>query len=128
LTSAPGRIAFNNFEAILVVLPENCKRKNRTLGVCLGEENMQTFKNQHFEDRSFVLDETVFVNCKLKNCDLYYSGGDVEIANTALDNCQFHWRGPAKNVFGLLQGFGMLKAPTQQQLPVQVNIAGQKTN
>ena len=89
---------------------------------------MQTFKNQSFEDRSFVLDETVFVNCKLKNCDLYYSGGDVEIVNTGMDTCHFHWRGAAKNTAALFQSIGMLRPPNQQQFPAQVNIAGQKTN
>lgn len=85
---------------------------------------MQTFKNQKFEDRSFVLDETVFIECKLKNCDLFYSGGDVEMLNTGMDNCRFHWRGPAKNMLWLMQMLGLLKP--QQQLPAQVNIVGQK--
>jgi len=89
---------------------------------------MQTFKNQHFEDRSFELDATVFVNCKLKNCDLYYSGGDVEMIGTAMENCPIHWRGAAKNTVWVLQSLGMLRPPNQQQLPAQVNIAGQKTN
>jgi hypothetical protein len=89
---------------------------------------MQTFRNQHFDSRTFELDETVFVECELKNCDLYYSGGDVEMINTKMDACHFHWRGAARNTVGLLQSFGMLRAPGQQEIPGQVNIVGQKAN
>lgn len=43
---------------------------------------MQVFKNQQFEGRAFDLDETVFVNCKRKDCDIFYSGGDFEWLDT----------------------------------------------
>jgi hypothetical protein len=89
---------------------------------------MQTYKKQSFEDRTFVLEETVFIECQLKNCDLYYSGGDIEMVNTKMENCPFHFRGPARNTAGLLKTFGMLREPNQQQIPAQVTIAGQKVN
>jgi hypothetical protein len=89
---------------------------------------MQTFKKQSFDGRSFDLDETVFIECQLKNCDLFYAGGDVEMINTKMENCKFHWRGAAKNTVWILQSLGMLKEGLQQNQNQQVNIAGQKAN
>jgi hypothetical protein len=85
---------------------------------------MQIFKGQQFEDRSFSLEETVFHDCQLKKCHLFYSGGDVEMTNTNIENCQFHWRGPAKNTVWLLQLLGMLRTSKEQQIPGQLNISG----
>lgn len=70
---------------------------------------MQAFKGQKFDGRSFILDEVVFIECQLKDCDLFYSGGDTEWVNTKFENCRFHWRGPAKNMFALMFVIGLLK-------------------
>jgi hypothetical protein len=32
---------------------------------------METIRDQKFAGRSFVIDETVFINCQLTDCDLY---------------------------------------------------------
>jgi hypothetical protein len=69
---------------------------------------MQSFKGQNFESRVFDMDETVFFNCKLKDCDLYYSGGDFEWTQTSFENCRWHWRGAAKNMVILAQLIGMI--------------------
>jgi len=80
---------------------------------------MQAFKNQKFDGRSFDLDEVVFIQCQLKDCDLFYSGGDTEWLDTKFENCRWHWRGPAKNCAMLFQVLGMLKPPqAQQAVPV----------
>jgi hypothetical protein len=89
---------------------------------------MQVFKHQTFTDSSFDLDETVFLECELKNCDLFYSGGDLEILNSKMDNCRFHWRGAAKNTMSVLQSLGLIPDPSKQKFPNQVNISGQKLN
>jgi hypothetical protein len=77
---------------------------------------MQTHRNQTFQGKSIILDEVVFIDCKLIDCDLYYSGGDHEWMNTTFENCRFHWRGPAKNTVTLLQMVGLLPLPTQPQI------------
>src|SRR5258708_2138191 len=46
---------------------------------------------------TYVVEEHVFINCKLKNCKLYYSGGPFEWVNTSFENCQWGFRGPAKD-------------------------------
>ena len=78
---------------------------------------MQAFKGQQFEGRSFDLDETVFFNCKLKDCDLFYAGGDFEWIETSFENCRFHWRGLAKNMLALLQTIGLLKPQGAPAIP-----------
>jgi hypothetical protein len=86
---------------------------------------MQTFKNQKFDGRSFDMDETVFYGCKLTDCDLYFSGGDVEWVDTHFENCRWHWRGGAKNTFGLLHVLGLLNPQVVPQMPKS---AGPKAN
>ena len=73
---------------------------------------MQTYKRQTLEGKSLVLEEVAFIECVLRDCDLFYSGGDFEWQNTTFENCRFHWRGPAKNTFSLFQTFGLLREPT----------------
>ena len=72
---------------------------------------METYRKQNFQGKSFILDEAIFLECKLTDCDLYYSGGDFEWVNSNFENCRFHWRGPAKNMLALLQVIGALKPP-----------------
>ncbi len=88
---------------------------------------METHRNQKFQGKSFILDEVVFLDCKLTDCDLYYSGGDSEWVNTTFENCRFHWRGPAKNMLAILQGLGLLQTPTPD-LSQNLKLTGQKLN
>ena len=76
---------------------------------------MRAYEDQNMSDQSFILEEVVFIRCRLKNCDLFYSGGDFEWVETNFEGCRFHWRGPAKNTLMLLQGMGLMKPPTQGQ-------------
>lgn len=85
---------------------------------------METHREQNFAGRSFVLDDVVFIGCQLKDCDLYFSGGDFEWINTKFDACRFHWRGPAKSTVALLHAIGLLKPPTQEQPQVPATSAG----
>lgn len=64
---------------------------------------MKTYHGKILKDESFILDEVVFIDCKLANCHLFYSGGDFEWTNTTFENCHFHFRGPAKNTQSLIQ-------------------------
>jgi hypothetical protein len=85
---------------------------------------MEIYRGQTFEGKSFVLEEVAFINCKLADCDLFYSGGDFDWTNSNFDNCRFHWRGAAKNSLALLQSIGMIPPP----LPPGAKPFGQKVN
>jgi hypothetical protein len=87
---------------------------------------MRIYEDKSLSDQSFVLEESVFMRCTLKNCDLFYSGGDFEFVELKLDNCRFHFRGPAKNTQMLCLTLGMLRDPSQ--LPKQVTMSSQKPN
>jgi len=80
-------------------------------------QSVKAYRDKTIRDESFVLDEAVFFNCTLKNCDLFYSGGEFQVAETKLDDCRIHLRGAAKNTQTLLLTLGMLKAPLE--LPAQ---------
>jgi hypothetical protein len=87
---------------------------------------METIRDQKFAGRSFVIDETVFINCQLTDCDLYYRGGDFDWTNSSFDACRFHWRGPAKRTVDLLRLIGALKEQSQAegQIPPTTTAAG----
>jgi hypothetical protein len=59
------------------------------------------YEGQTLTKQSFVIEECCFMNCVLKECDLFYSGGDVEWMNSPLENCRWHFRrGPTDNTIG----------------------------
>ena len=80
---------------------------------------METYRNQNFQGKSFILEEVAFVKCRLTDCDLYYSGGDFDWAETSFEACRFHWRGAAKNALALAQALGMIspQVPPQSLIP-----------
>jgi hypothetical protein len=91
------------------------------------ESKMETFRNQTFQGKSFVIEDVAFVNCRLTDCDLYYSGGDFDWMNSHFENCRFHWRGPAKNSLALFQSIGMISGQIPSA-PLSVDSTGQKVN
>ena len=76
---------------------------------------MNKIDGKKLSKQAFVLEETYFVNCVLRECDLFYSGGDCQWVNTTFENCYFHWLGAAKNTRKLLGVLGMLKEDKKPQ-------------
>lgn len=69
------------------------------------------YEGQTLTKQSFVMEECCFINCVLKDCDLFFSGGDLEWMNSPLENCRWHFRGPALRTIQLAGALGMLKTP-----------------
>lgn len=76
------------------------------------------YEGKTFEKQSFVVEECHFVNCVLKDCDLFYSGGEADWLNVRFENCRWHWQKGAARMFRLLTNLGMLKPPPTTPQPV----------
>jgi hypothetical protein len=70
---------------------------------------MEKFEGKTLSKAIFVMEDCYFINCVLTDCDLFYSGGDVEAVNTPMQNCRWHFRGPALRTMQLMHTAGMLK-------------------
>jgi hypothetical protein len=81
---------------------------------------MKVYKNQTLTKEAIVLEEVCLIDCTLKDCDVFYSGGDADYQNLKLDNTRFHFRGPAQKTMQTLASFGMLK---MQPMPVSFQAA-----
>lgn len=86
---------------------------------------IQKHEGKKYTNGAFEMDECFFVNCVLTECDLFYSGGDVEMVGTRIENCRLHFRGPALRTITLLQRSGMLKTGP---LPVLSKVEMGKVN
>lgn len=83
------------------------------------------YEGKTFEKQTFTVEESFFVNCVLKECDLFYSGGDSEWVHTSFVTCRWHWRGPATKTIQMVQLIGMLKLP---QAPPSFPASSSKLN
>jgi hypothetical protein len=76
-----------------------------------------TIENATSAGETITLDEKHFVNCHLKNCTLFYSGGDFLLTNTTLENCPVNLSGPAQRTVALLLTMGVLKPGAVPGIP-----------
>jgi hypothetical protein len=86
---------------------------------------MTKYENKKFSSMTFVIEDCFFVNCQLSDCDLFYSGGDLEWVNTQFENCHWHFRGPALKTVQLQQMIGMLKT---EPMPLPLPGNSEKSN
>lgn len=86
---------------------------------------MKVYENQTLTKEAIVLEDVCLINCTLKDCDVFYSGGDADYQNLKLDNSRFHFRGAAQKTMQALVSFGMLK---MQPMPVSFQASAAKAN
>jgi hypothetical protein len=78
---------------------------------------MQLIEKQVSSGETITMDDKHFLSCRFTNCRLVYSGGDSQLTETALDNCQFILSGPAQKTAAFLASFGILKPPSGFRAP-----------
>lgn len=86
---------------------------------------MTKFEGKTLTGAVFVVEDSFFLNCVLRDCDLFYSGGDFEFVNLQMENCRWHFRGPALKMTQLMQMIGMLQQP---QIPPTFQGSSSKMN
>jgi len=60
------------------------------------------FENQTFTT-DVTLDYNVFINCTIKNCVVFYYGGDFSLVNTTFTTVRFGLGGSANNTLAFLR-------------------------
>jgi hypothetical protein len=65
-----------------------------------------------------VLEETWLVNCVLRECVIFYSGGSFDVVNATFDSCEWKFQGAAQLTFSLMSMIGLIPPP-QLSAPAQ---------
>lgn len=89
---------------------------------------MIIYEDETFERRTFLLDEVIFLRCRLKDCNLLFGGGNFEWVDTNYENCRFWWIGAAKSTMMLANFLGFLKSPQELQFMAMRPPSNSKTN
>lgn len=74
------------------------------------EPNYIVIDGQNFSKAKLALDNHVYKNCQIDDCDLYYCGGQYELLDTHITNSRLILNHPAKGIYNALQIFKM-KSP-----------------
>jgi hypothetical protein len=87
---------------------------------------MTKYQNQTLTGQAFQIEDCWFVNCVLKECTIFFSGGSYEMENTSFQNCQWKFQNEAQRTCQLLSQIGLLppmQLPLQTKMPTtdQVN-------
>lgn len=60
-----------------------------------------------FTKEQLSLDNHVFKDCTMDQCQIHYSGGPFELIDTHITNSQLVLNQPAKNIYSAIQIFKM---------------------
>jgi len=67
-------------------------------------------EGQTFSKAQLSLDNHVYKNCAIDDCDIYFSGGQYELLDTHITNSRLILNHPAKGMYNAVQIFKM-KSP-----------------
>ena len=68
-----------------------------------------------FKKEQLSLDNHVYKNCNMDECQIHYSGGPYELIDTHITNSSLILNQPAKNIYSAIQIF-KIKSPGSQIL------------
>jgi hypothetical protein len=74
----------------------------------LGAMPITKYEGRSFTGQVFQLEECWFVDCILRECRVFYSGGSYIFENTTFENCQWTFQDQANQTVLLLRLIGLL--------------------
>ncbi|MDR5727898.1 MAG: hypothetical protein RB191_10775 [Terriglobia bacterium] len=79
---------------------------------------MTKYEGMTLANKVIVLEETWLVNCVLRECVIFYSGGPFDVVNATFDRCEWKFQGAAQLTFSLMSMIGLIPPP-QSVVPMQ---------
>lgn len=76
---------------------------------------MNRYEGQTLIKKVLVVEECWLINCVLRECVLFYSGGAYQMENVQWENCQWKFLGPAQMTVSVLSMIGLL--PQMRTIP-----------
>lgn len=67
---------------------------------------MKEVKGLTFENQTLYLDDTYYLECKITQCSLIYTGGDFGWTDTTFDRCLIKFEGAAHRSLLVINSFG----------------------
>ena len=68
---------------------------------------MRTIKDMTIETRKVVLDETEFIRCCIRHCEIHYSGGIHSLVDTKIEGCTWVLHDAAQRTASLINRFSL---------------------
>jgi len=68
---------------------------------------MRTIKDMTIETRKVVLDETEFIRCNIRHCEIHFSGGEHSLVDTNIEGCTWVLHGAAQRTANLINEFSL---------------------
>jgi hypothetical protein len=79
---------------------------------------MTKYEGMTLTKKVIVLEETWLVNCVLRECVIFYSGGPFDVVNATFDRCEWKFQGSAQLTFSLMSMIGLIPKP-ETTIPIQ---------
>lgn len=79
---------------------------------------MTKYEGMTLTKKVIVLEETWLVNCVLRECVIFYSGGPFDVVNATFDRCEWKFQGSAQLTFSLMSMIGLIPKP-ETTTPIQ---------
>ena len=79
---------------------------------------MTKYEGMTLTNKVLVLEETWLVNCVVRECVIFYSGGPFDVVNATFDSCEWKFQGAAQLTFSLMSMIGLIPQ-SQAVVPMQ---------